>query len=152
MTSRAFTRPLDAADRAPTRVFARPLDAVDRLYTHADGTGWLVIAVKGVSAADPYMSGHFPGLTLYPAAFLLETVRQAVGQALRETWGEWLEVRSLRDFRLLLPMLAGDELIVSIRVAPDGGALRVRAGAARADGTPVAELDADLVAGGADAA
>jgi 3-hydroxymyristoyl/3-hydroxydecanoyl-(acyl carrier protein) dehydratase len=132
------------------RGFARPLDAVDRVEVRASGAGWLVTAGKTVCRDDPYLAGHLRGLTLYPAVFLMETVRQAVGRALSGTWGEWLEIESLHHARALKPMLDGDELILSIVVTPDGGKLRVRADVARPDGTPVAVLDLDLIRGGVD--
>lgn len=133
------------------RGFVRPLDAVDWVRAQRDGANWQVRAGKTVSATDPYLSGHFPDLPLYPAVFLLETVRQAVGMALSGPWGQWLELESVRDLRVLEPMHDRDELIFSIRVLPDGATLRARVAVARPDGTRVAQLVVGLVQGGADA-
>lgn len=138
----------DLGGMANGRRYARPLDAVDRVEVRPHASGWLVTAGKVVSRSDPYQAGHFPGLILYPAAFLLESVRQAVGLALGAEHGDWLEIGELRGLRLIRPMLEGDALSLSLDVTRDGGALLVRGFAAGPDGARVAELTALLVRGG----
>lgn len=130
------------------RRYARPLDAVDRVEVRPHDGGWLVTAGKVVSRSDPYQPGHFPGLILYPAAFLLETVRQAVGLALGAEYGHWLEIGELRGLRLIRPMLDGDALSLSLDVTRGCGALLVRGFVTGPDGARVAELTALLVPGG----
>ncbi|MGP3947300.1 hypothetical protein [Streptomyces sp. 7N604] len=129
-----------------TAAFAAPLRAVDRVETTFGPTGTRLRAYKKVSADDPYMAGHFPGLTMLPAMFLLEGLRQAVAQGLADDGPpELLEVRSAR---MLAPMPAGDEIGMDVAVEPlaqsaDAGirwALTARC--ARRDGTPVAVVKA----------
>lgn len=129
------------------RTFARPLDAVDSLEYHVDGDDLVVLARKTVRVTDPYMAGHFPGLTLYPAIFLLEGVRQAVGSVK----GDWLEVHSVRSLRIFKPMLDGDVLClrIGVRAADKPGVVRTDLRCTRADGPLVAEISAELTKGGA---
>ncbi len=116
------------------------------MRVRTEGDGWIVLARKTVRETDPYMPGHFPGLILYPAVFLLETVRQSVGMATAETWGGWLEIDSIRQLRIARPMLAHDELDVHITVTPSTTTLHATVRCECA-GNLVAELAMELVRG-----
>lgn len=139
------------------RPYARPLEAVDTVESQERDGRLVVTARKTVSRADPYLSGHFPGLTLYPAVFLLEGVRQSVGAELARLGRPagsaeegWLEIRSVRSLRVLRPMLDGDELELTstVDVSPADGTVSVRSRCERVGGHPVAELSMELVPGG----
>ncbi len=39
--------------------------------------GKKIVAIKNITATEPYMNGHFPGLPVYPAAMLIESMLQA---------------------------------------------------------------------------
>ncbi|MEK8104414.1 hypothetical protein NKG94_03185 [Micromonospora sp. M12] len=84
--------------------YAKPLDAVDDLSTTRSETGWTLRISKTVRRTDAYMAGHFPGLIIYPAVFLLETVRQSVGQAVDTGSDGWWEIAEIRRLRLRRPM------------------------------------------------
>src|SRR4051812_8732195 len=58
-----------AAVAARQRPFAAPLRAVDRVELLTLDGGLRLRASKRVTAEDPYMAGHFPGLTMLPAVF-----------------------------------------------------------------------------------
>lgn len=133
---------------ANARTFARPLEAVDSLQVREQGPERVITAVKTVRESDPYMPGHYPGQILYPAVFLLETVRQSVTRAFEETWGDWLEVASVRTLRLIKPMLDGDRLTVEITVTPAGDTLTARVRTFRAE-EQVAEMTVEFERGGA---
>ncbi|MFF3142049.1 hypothetical protein ACFVRU_10025 [Streptomyces sp. NPDC057927] len=143
------------------RTYARPLDATDRITARADADTLLIEAAKTVRATDPYLAGHFPGITLYPAIFLLDGIRQAVGAELHRSpvlaahlgrggpHGDWLELGTLGSARVLRPMLEGDELLLRIKVtAGPPGALRAVLDCRRADDTQVAKMTTELVRGG----
>lgn len=144
------------------RHYARPVEGADRITARAEADELLIEAVKEVRSTDPYLGGHFPGITLYPAIFLLDGIRQAVGAELsrcpalaahlgvagsrQETW---LELGTLDSARVLRPMLEGDELRLRIRVsAGRPGAVRAALDCRRADGTQVAKMTVELVRGG----
>jgi 3-hydroxymyristoyl/3-hydroxydecanoyl-(acyl carrier protein) dehydratase len=129
------------------RTFARPLEAVESLEHGFDETGLIITAEKVVRADDPYMSGHFPGLTLYPAVFLLEGIRQAVGSVVDKP----LELGTIRSLRILKPMLNGDRLVLRIAVSSSEtpGILRTDLRCLRAGGPAVAQISAELIECGA---
>lgn len=124
------------------RTYARPLDAIDQATARNDGDDLVIEATKTVRATDPYMAGHFPQVTLYPAIFLLDGIRQAVSTQRND----WLELGTVHSARVLRPMLEGDELHLTIRVSPT---LRAVLDARRADGTEVAKMTVQLVRGDA---
>ncbi|MDJ0346541.1 hypothetical protein QMK19_33115 [Streptomyces sp. H10-C2] len=120
--------------------FAAPLLAVDRVELLEQGAGPRLRASKLVTIEDPYMAGHFPGLTMLPAVFLLEGLRQAVARAF--DLADPPELLQVRSARLLAPMLGGDEITLDAAVEPqpDGARWAIDARCTRADGTPVARL------------
>lgn len=119
--------------------YAAPLRAVDRIDV-LDREPVRLRAVKTVTAADPYMDGHFPGLTMLPAVFLLEALRQVVATTIpAERPPDLLAVLSSR---LLTPMLGGDEITLDVTLEPAGTAWQATARCTRGDGTAVARLSA----------
>ncbi|MBO8184015.1 hypothetical protein [Streptomyces spirodelae] len=159
------------------RSYARPLEGADRITARAEADELLIEADKVVRSTDPYLAGHFPQVTLYPAIFLLDGIRQAVGAELHRApslaahlgpgspdepdtregpdrrpdgpGDDWLELGTLDSARVLNPMLEGDELRLLIRVSADRpGALRAALDCRRADGAQVAKMTVELVRGG----
>lgn len=143
------------------RSYARPLDGTDRITARVEADELLIEAEKVVRSTDPYLAGHFPGVTLYPAIFLLDGIRQAAGAELHRSpaltahlgpggpGDDWLELGTLRSARVLRPMLEGDELRLLIRVsAGRPGALRAALDCRRGDGVQVAKMTVELVRGG----
>ncbi|MFJ7137438.1 hypothetical protein [Streptomyces fungicidicus] len=126
------------------RGYAAPLRAVDRTEVLSEGpSGTRFVLYKTVDPEDPYMEGHFPGLTLLPAVFVLEALRQAVTGLVGAD--EPLNLLEVRSGRWLAPMQGGDEIRLDVTVTPDGpGRLRVTADGVRQDGTPVAAVKATL--------
>jgi len=135
--------------------YAAPLRAVDEVSIDRDaghlGTSarCVVRVDKTVSGHDPYMAGHFPGLTMLPAVFLLEGLRQAADVALRPAGEDQVELLWVRSARLLAPMLGGERIRTEAEIEPvaagqpgQPGRPRwsVRAVCTRADGTRVATL------------
>lgn len=136
MTAVGATRP----------AFAAPLCAVDR-YAPADSAGGerRLVAHKVVSADDPYMAGHFPGLIMLPAVFLLEAVRQVV--AADQAWSDVpgrVELLAVHSIRVRAPMREGDEIRLDVALRPTGSGVRATVHARRQDGIAVAELKATV--------
>ncbi|MBH5335535.1 hypothetical protein IHE55_12285 [Streptomyces pactum] len=125
---------------------ARPLDAVDALEVREDGPDLLVTARKKVCADDPYMPGHFPGHIVYPAVFLVETVRQAVGLACERSHGRWAELAGVRQARFARPLLAGDEAVFEITVSPAGDGIWTARARVSCAGEAAAELSVECAA------
>ncbi|MET9922574.1 hypothetical protein ABZZ04_36740 [Streptomyces sp. NPDC006435] len=128
--------------------FATPLRAIDRIESCPDGPGLRFRTFKTVSADDPYMGGHFPGLTLLPAVFVLEGLRQAL--TVLTGADEPLNLLEVVSGRWLAPMQGGDEIRLDVTAErSDDGPWRVAADGVRQDGTPV--LAVKLVLGHGDA-
>jgi 3-hydroxyacyl-[acyl-carrier-protein] dehydratase len=136
--------------------FAAPLRAVDQVSVdRSDGT-MRIVATKAVLATDPYMSGHFPGFTIFPGVFLIEALRQAVAAAFgagtepAAPASRRPEIIELRSVRFLAPLLPGDVFTIDARVASkqDDGRFDVEARCFRADGVTAATLKLRFGIGG----
>ena len=129
--------------------YAKPLEAVDDLVATRTGTGWTLRITKTVRRTDAYMSGHFPGLILYPAVFLLETVRQSIGRAVDTAPDGCWEIATIRRLKLRRPMLEGHRLDLEVTLAPADGAepALTAAVAVRHGDQPVAEMSLRLEPG-----
>jgi 3-hydroxyacyl-[acyl-carrier-protein] dehydratase len=134
--------------------YAAPLPAVDQLQVSRENGGLLVTASKDIAAGDPYLAAHFPGRTVYPGVFILETVRQAVIAAMGEGPGGLADLSAVRSLRFTGAMHPGEQLQVEVDVAGTDGAAGVHAEARcrRADGTEVARMALEFrYPGGTDA-
>lgn len=115
---------------------AVPLCAVDELVVLGDGE---LTATKRITAADPYLSGHYPGRPIYPGVFVIESVLQAARRYLGDPG---LAIASVESVRLRAPLLPGDVLRLSLVFNPlPDGQFRVRAGGTRADGSAAASVE-----------
>ncbi|MEU5658032.1 hypothetical protein ABZ802_20820 [Streptomyces sp. NPDC047737] len=128
--------------------YATPLRAVDRIERRADAPGLSFSTFKTVRADDPYMAGHFPGLTLLPAVFVLEGLRQALTSCTGAD--EPLNLLEVVSARWLAPMQGGDEIRLDVTATESGGGRwLVTADGVRQDGVPV--VATKVVLGGPDA-
>ncbi|MFF4508478.1 3-hydroxyacyl-ACP dehydratase FabZ family protein [Streptomyces sp. NPDC001401] len=93
-----------------------------------------------VKRAGAQMAGHYPGFPIMPGVLLIDCVRQAASSAL----GRELRLCRIDRARFTRPLLAGDELELSLLVMPQtpqtGTRIAVRARAARGDGLTAADL------------
>jgi 3-hydroxyacyl-[acyl-carrier-protein] dehydratase len=128
----------------PLRPHARavPLVAVDDVEVRIEHERRVAHACKVVDDSDPYMAGHFPGFTIYPGVFVLETVVQAVAAALDVP----VALACVRSMRFTAPLMQGDriELDAAVAHAADRGMLVVDAECRRGDGVVAARIRLDL--------
>jgi 3-hydroxyacyl-[acyl-carrier-protein] dehydratase len=115
---------------------AAPLNAFDDIITMSDDEA---VAVKTIRPDDPYVSGHFPNLTLYPAVFLIAGIEQLIDRYLltRRVRADLTEVASAR---FLAPMLAGDEIRIQSRLEIIGDSIFVDTVCRDAKGNTVAKI------------
>jgi 3-hydroxyacyl-[acyl-carrier-protein] dehydratase len=145
------TPPVSEIDRAPGGPAigpfqAIPIPAVDGLRARPCAGGLVLSVTKVIDGEDPYMAAHFPGRTIYPGVFVLETVRQGVVAALGENDGQLVELRAIGSLRLIAAMHPGEQLCVEATVlGPDEhSAYQVEARCVRADGSDVARMSLEF--------
>ena len=100
---------------------ATSVDPVDTVTVHSPAE---VSVSRLVSADDPYLEGHYPEFTVYPGAFIVESVYQAVLHLLWHTRGAdaWARPVSVDSVRFTGALAPGDTLDVHcacVERAPD---------------------------------
>ena len=122
--------------------YAAPLTACDEIAATAGAGGLRVTGITRIRGDGPYLSGHFPEITIFPGVFILEAVVQAVAQSLGDRGGRPLRPYQVRSLRLLNPLYPGDQLTFEAEVtdpaSPDG--VVVTADCCRSDGVRVATM------------
>lgn len=91
--------------------FAAPLRAVDNVSCVEDDGGWVVETSTRIDARDPHLQAHFPGFTIFPGVFILESLRQAVASACGGH-GD-VRVSAIRSIQYFAPLFPGDVLTLS---------------------------------------
>ena len=108
-------------DLVVTPLYAAPLPAVDQVQVRRAGPGLVVTATKDIVIGDPYLAAHFPGRTVYPGVFVLETVRQAAIAALGEGPGGLAELSAVCSLRFAGAMHPGERLCAEVTITPMAG-------------------------------
>lgn len=97
-----------------------PMLLVDRVLECEPGSH--LLALKNVTANEPFFPGHFPGRPVMPAVMILEVMAQATGILALRTLDELPGESSIYYFvgvdkaRFRQPVLPGDQLIVRIEI------------------------------------
>ena len=97
-----------------------PVLMIDRVKECEPGKR--VVALKNVSANEPYFQGHFPGRPIMPGVLILEAMAQAAGvlvfsgrDAKREADSVYYYV-GIDNARFKKPVVPGDQLEVEVRL------------------------------------
>jgi UDP-3-O-[3-hydroxymyristoyl] N-acetylglucosamine deacetylase/3-hydroxyacyl-[acyl-carrier-protein] dehydratase len=88
-----------------------PFLLVDRVLELEPGRR--VVAVKNVSANEPFFSGHWPGLPVMPGVLIVEAMAQAAGVLIAasvERSSRVAMITSIDDVKLRRPVVPGDQL------------------------------------------
>jgi UDP-3-O-[3-hydroxymyristoyl] N-acetylglucosamine deacetylase/3-hydroxyacyl-[acyl-carrier-protein] dehydratase len=94
-----------------------PLLLVDRVLEVVAGRS--IVAIKNVSANEPFFQGHWPGRPIMPGVLILEAMAQAAGvliAATAERNGRVAMLTSIDDARLRRPVVPGDQLRLEVKV------------------------------------
>jgi 3-hydroxyacyl-[acyl-carrier-protein] dehydratase len=85
--------------------------------------GKRIVALKNVSANEPYFQGHFPGRPIMPGVLILEAMAQAAGLLVFSADSEGTQRDSLVYYyvgidnaRFKRPVVPGDQLEVEVRL------------------------------------
>src|ERR1051326_8482716 len=90
-----------------------PFLLVDRVIEFTDGER--LVAVKSVSANEPFFTGHFPGHPIMPGVLICEALVQAGGILASRSSdgfpaGRGVVLAGLEHVRFRKPVLPGDQL------------------------------------------
>lgn len=122
-----------------------PLLLVDRVLECEPGRR--ILALKNVSANEPYFLGHFPGRPIMPGVLILEAMAQAACVLAFRTLGDEIAPNSLYYYagvdhaRFKRPVVPGDRLEVEVIVMARKRGLWKFSCTARVEGKVVTEAE-----------
>lgn len=108
-----------------------PFLLVDRVLDYTEGQR--VVALKNVTANEPYFQGHFPDDPIMPGVLQVEAMAQAAGILMMrelEDKSKLAVLMSLDKVKLRRPVVPGDQLVLeadSLRLRGAIGEVRTRA-------------------------
>jgi len=97
-----------------------PILMVDRVLECE--LGKRILALKNVSANEPYFPGHFPRRPVMPGVLILESMAQAAGILVFRTLGAKPDDKSVYYYagidnaRFKRPVEPGDQLLIEVRI------------------------------------
>lgn len=107
--------------------------------------GKRIVALKNVSANEPYFQGHFPNRPIMPGVLILEAMAQAAGILVFRTEGARPDGNSvyyyagIDDARFKKPVVPGDQLELEVLLERSLRGIWKFACVARVDAATVAE-------------
>lgn len=120
-----------------------PMLLVDRVLECVPGE--YLVALKNVTANEPFFPGHFPENPVMPGVMILEVMAQATGILALRTLDEPLSESSIYYFagidgaRFRAPVVPGDQLIVRVEIVRHKRGIWKVNSTASVDGKVVAE-------------
>lgn len=105
----------EALEHIPQRY---PFLMIDRVRSCEPGKR--IVALKNVSANEPYFQGHFPHRPIMPGVLILEAMAQAAGVLMFRTRGIRADNKSvyyyvgIDDARFKKPVIPGDQLELEV--------------------------------------
>jgi 3-hydroxyacyl-[acyl-carrier-protein] dehydratase len=131
---------LDVLAHLPQRY---PFLMIDRVASLDPGKR--IVAVKNVSANEPYFDGHFPGRPIMPGVLILEAMAQAAGllvfksQAVKPDANSVYYYVGIDNARFKKPVVPGDRLELEVRLERAMRGIGKFSCVARVEGDVVAE-------------
>lgn len=122
-----------------------PLQMIDRVKECEPGRR--IVALKNVSANEPYFPGHFPNRPIMPGVLILEVMAQAAGILGFLTLGQRPSENAMYYYagidnaRFKAPVVPGDQLEVEISILGTKRGVWKFACIGRVAGTVVAEAE-----------
>lgn len=137
----------DLAARLPHRY---PFLLIDRVLECEPGEH--IVALKNVTANEPFFVGHFPGNPVMPGVLVVEAMAQAGGTLACESAGEKVRnavpyLAGLEKVRFKQPVRPGDQLILRVKILAQRQTLWRFEATAEVDGKLVVAAEILLAAG-----
>lgn len=133
------TKPLTAIRQALPHRY--PFLLVDRIIeVSPDGTR--AVAIKNVTANEPFFQGHFPDYAVMPGVLIVEALAQAGGAALLQGGdgeGQLAMLAGLDHIKFRRPVVPGDTLRLEVELIKRRGPIGRIFGRALVDGETAAE-------------
>jgi len=124
-----------------------PFLLVDRVVEMEAGKR--IVALKNVTANEPYFAGHFPGYPVMPGVLMIEALAQAGGVLLYasqpELQGRIMYFAGIDNARFRRPVRPGDVLRLEVVFTASKRSLTKMTGRALVDGEVAAEADLSAV-------
>ncbi|MGZ3425135.1 MAG: 3-hydroxyacyl-ACP dehydratase FabZ [Caldimonas sp.] len=120
-----------------------PFLMIDRVVELGDDK---VVALKNVSANEPYFVGHFPGHPIMPGVLQVEAMAQAgavlaLNQVAEPGQSPLVFFMGIDKVKFRKPVVPGDQLRLEVTPLRKGGAIWKMAGRALVDGQVVSEAE-----------
>jgi len=122
-----------------------PLLLIDRIKECEPGRR--ILALKNVSANEPYFPGHFPYRPIMPGVLILESMAQAAGILAFRTLDQRPDENTvyyyagINNARFKKPVVPGDQLEIEVLILGTKRGIWKFACTARVDGGVVAEAE-----------
>ena len=146
--------PPGAAAEPANETGALDIDAVMRILPHrypflmVDRVlkieGNRVVAIKNVSANEPFFQGHFPGHPVMPGVMQLEAMAQVAGILMlkpAENEGSLAYFMSAEAVKWRKPVLPGDVLVIEVEMTKMRGKIGRAKGVCKVQGEIVSEAE-----------
>lgn len=97
-----------------------PMLMIDRVTQYEPGKR--IVALKNVSASEPYFPGHFPNRPIMPGVLILEAMAQAAGVLVFRTSGTKPDEKTVYYYvgidnaRFKKPVVPGDQLEIEVHM------------------------------------
>lgn len=141
---------LDTAEIQQLLPHRYPFLLVDRVLEIDPGKR--IVALKNVTANEPFFAGHFPGFPVMPGVLIVEAMAQAAGllALYGRTLGanEYFMFGGIDNARFRQAVVPGDALRLTVDVVRLRSKAAQMRGEATVDGKVVAEADILSVIGG----
>jgi len=111
-----------------------------------------LVALKNVTANEPFFTGHFPGFPVMPGVLIIEALAQAGGLLVFEGAGPeerdaLLYLTGVEKARFKQPVRPGDQLILRVVLAQSRKSIWRFDSRAEVDGKVAAHAEITMVAG-----
>ena len=120
-----------------------PMLMIDKVLVREPGKR--IVAVKNVSAGEPYFPGHFPGRPIMPGVLILEAMAQAAGLCFADDPSKATKYiyyyAGIDNARFKRPVTPGDQLEIEVTILGSKRGIWKFGCIARVTGAVVAEAD-----------